>query len=259
MKMIKEGGFIHKQFLKKEKKLYEISDTIGCMSLANVQFLLKHNPEINPQKVEVNPNTIEPISFNHSIKERHDIRNKYEIPLNKVVFVYGGNLGKPQGLGFLIETIEKTDIENAFFLIVGDGTEFSKVKIWFDFYKPKNAKILQRLPKEDYDRLLLACDIGLIFLNKNFLIPNFPSRLLSYLEMKMPVIAATDANTDIGDIIENANCGYKVLSGDHEGMQSKINKLVYNNNLKELGDNAESLLLCEYTVDISYNLILKKF
>ena len=96
----------------------------------------------------------------------------------------------------------------------------------------------------------------MIFLNKHFLIPNFPSRLLSYLEMKMPVIAATDSNTDIGDIIENANCGYKVLSGDQDEMQIKLSKLLFEDDLKLLGNNAYSLLNQEYLVGRSYNLII---
>ncbi|MDM1042811.1 MULTISPECIES: glycosyltransferase family 4 protein [Empedobacter] len=257
MKMLKEGGFIHKQFVKKEKKLYQISDTIGCMSPANVDFVLKHNPDINPQKVEVNPNTIEPVSFNYSEEEKSSIRKKYNVPVYKKVLVYGGNLGKPQGLDFLLETIKETKNENAFFLIVGDGTEFPKMKEWFDSNKPINAKLLQRLPKEDYDRLLVACDVGLIFLDKNFLIPNFPSRLLSYLEMKIPVLAATDSNTDIGTIVEENDCGYKVISGNQQEMQEKL-KLLLNGNLQQMGQNAEQLLMNNYTVDQSYHLIVNK-
>lgn len=257
MKMLKEGGFIHKQFVKKEQKLYQISDTIGCMSPANVAFVLKHNPDINPQKVEVNPNTIEPVSFNYSEEEKSSIRKKYNVPVYKKVLVYGGNLGKPQGLDFLLETIKETKNENAFFLIVGDGTEFPKMKEWFDSNKPINAKLLQRLPKEDYDRLLVACDVGLIFLDKNFLIPNFPSRLLSYLEMKIPVLAATDSNTDIGTIVEENDCGYKVISGNQQEMQEKL-KLLLNGNLQQMGQNAEQLLMNNYTVDQSYHLIVNK-
>lgn len=257
MKMLNEGGFLHKQFVKKEKKLYSLSDTIGCMSPANVDFVLKHNPEVNSDKVEVNPNTIEPVSFNYSIEEKKSIRSKYGVPIDKKVLVYGGNLGRPQGLDFLLETIDATKNNDAFFLIVGDGTEFPRIKEWFDGNKPTNAKLLQRLPKEDYDKLLAACDIGLIFLDKNFLIPNFPSRLLSYLEMEIPVIAATDPNTDIGDIVEKANCGYKVLAGNQEEMQLKINQII-GDNLVELGKNGRNFLLKEYTVDKSYDLILKK-
>jgi glycosyltransferase involved in cell wall biosynthesis len=257
MKMLKKGGFLHKQFLRKEKNLYKISDTIGCMSPANVDFVLKHNPEINSKKVEVNPNTIEPKDFNYSEDQKIAIRKRYLIPIDKKVLVYGGNLGKPQGLDFLLETIKETKLECAFFLIVGNGTEFPKIVQWFENNKPHNAKLLQKLPKADYDMLLSACDVGLIFLDRNFLIPNFPSRLLSYLEMKMPVIAATDTNTDIGDIIEKANCGYKVIAGNQNEMQSKL-QAILNDNLQELGNDAKNLLVREYTVDKSFNLIIEK-
>jgi len=257
MNMIKKNGFLHKQFLRKEKKLYQISDTIGCMSQANLKFILKHHPEIESHKVEVNPNTIEPVTFNYSDEQKKAIREKYHIPTDKKVLVYGGNLGKPQGLDFLLETIQTTSLENVFFLIVGNGTEFPRIKSWFDDQKPAHAKLLQRLPKEDYDQLLAACDVGLIFLDKNFSIPNFPSRLLSYLEMKIPVIAATDPNTDIGDVIENANCGYKVIAGNQKEMQMKLETLLHDD-LKKMGHNAEKLLMSEYIVDRSYNLIMEK-
>ncbi|MDR0261947.1 MAG: glycosyltransferase family 4 protein [Sphingobacterium sp.] len=257
MNMLKKGGIMHKEFLKKEKKLYQISDAIGCMSPANRKFLLTHNPEIAADKVEVNPNTIEPITYDYTDEQKRKIRHKYGIPIDKTVFVYGGNLGKPQGLDFLLATINATENKNVFFLIVGDGTEFFKIKEWFNGHRPHNAALLQRLPKEDYDKLLAACNIGLIFLDKRFSIPNFPSRLLSYLEMKMPVLAATDPNTDVGDIIEKAECGYKVRAGDQAEMQQKIGCLM-NADLVRMGENAEKLLINEYKVDRSYQLIINK-
>ncbi|WKW45564.1 glycosyltransferase family 4 protein [Myroides sp. JBRI-B21084] len=257
MFMLKKNSFLHKQFVKKEKKLYQISDTIGCMSPANANFVLEHNPEIEESKVEVNPNTIEPKVFISSNEQKNAMRKKYGVPIDKKVLVYGGNLGKPQGLEFLLDTIKSTINKHAYFLIVGDGTEFIRIKKWFEKINPTNAKLIQRLPKEDYDNLLVTCDVGLIFLDKNFKIPNFPSRLLSYLEMRMPVIAATDSNTDIGDIIEKAHCGYKVIAGNQEEMQRKLNFLL-NQDLNKLGENAEKLLLDEYTVDKSYKLIIEK-
>ena len=33
----------------------------------------------------------------------NEIRVKYDVPLNKKIFIYGGNLGKPQGISFFIE------------------------------------------------------------------------------------------------------------------------------------------------------------
>ncbi|EKC47374.1 hypothetical protein OBE_15744, partial [human gut metagenome] len=48
---------------------------------------------------------------------------------------------------------------------------------------------MRRLPKEDYDIMVAACDVGMIFLDYRFTIPNFPSRLLSYMQAKIPVLA----------------------------------------------------------------------
>lgn len=260
MKMMKENSLLHRLFIKKEKRLYAISDTIGCMSPANKDYILKHNPEVANSKVEVNPNSIEPIVFSQSLEEKDIIKEKYELPLDKKIFVYGGNLGIPQGIDFLLETIEKVTNKGAFFLIVGSGTMYSKIEKWFLKEQPENAKLLAGLPKKDYDNLLGACDVGLIFLNKNFTIPNFPSRLLSYLEMRMPVIAATDASTDIGQIIEKQDCGKWVLSGDLKKMNEVITTFTAytSTDFEQKRKNAYQLLEDNYLVEYSYNLIVQK-
>lgn len=256
MKMIKAHSILHNMFVRKEKKLYQISDTIGCMSQANVNFVLQHNPEIKAEKVEVNPNTIEPNFINYLQEEKNAVKTKYNLPLDKKIVVYGGNLGKPQGLEFLLETISEVVLENVFYLIVGNGTEFDKIEKWFKIQNPINAKLIQSLPKKEYDLLLGACDIGLIFLHKDFTIPNFPSRLLSYLEMKMPVIAATDSNSDIGKIIQDANCGIWVKTGDTLKIKEAI--ITCSLNCKTMGEKAKNLLLNSYTVNVSYQLISNK-
>ena len=229
------------------------------MSEANKQYVINHNPDVNPSKVEVNPNTITPVPIFYTLEEKDAIRNDYGVPLDKKVFMYGGNLGIPQGVDFLLNMIAKSKEEKAFFLVVGSGTQFEKVENWFKMNKPTNAKLLSGLSKKKYDKLLAVCDVGMIFLHQNFTIPNFPSRLLSYLEMRMPVIAATDKNTDIGTVIENASCGNWVESGDINTMHKTIFKICENEELfRKMQDNSWKLLVNEYTVDKSYNLIKEK-
>ena len=104
--MISEKGFIHRYFRGKEKKLYQVSDYIGCMSPANVEYILKHNPELDRKKVEVNPNSIEPVSFEIVEKKIAAIRQRFGIPGGSVLFVYGGNIGKPQGINFLLNVLQ---------------------------------------------------------------------------------------------------------------------------------------------------------
>src|SRR5690554_6831703 len=136
MGLIKRGGLLHKYFQKKEKKLYNISDTIGCMSEANKNFILQNNTGISKEKVEVNPNTINPVLIKYNDKENVEVKKKYNIPLNKKIFVYGGNLGIPQGVDFLMETILKLEQPLAHILVVGSGTQFKKLENWFNLKKP---------------------------------------------------------------------------------------------------------------------------
>lgn len=257
MGFMKEGGILHQYFKKKEKRLYELSDTIGCMSKANKAFILKHNPEVPEAKVEVNPNSIKPVYINYTISEKNAIRKKYGIPTDKKVFVYGGNLGIPQGVDFLIEAIAGINSPEAHILVAGTGTQYSKLAAWFEKNKPNQATLLSGLPKDEYDMLLATCDVGLIFLDKRFTIPNFPSRLLSYLEMKKPVLAATDVNTDIGHVIETAGCGYWVEAGKLIDVQQKIEQLC-REDLNVMGKKGWDLLETAYLVEHSCRLIEEK-
>ncbi len=60
LQVIKKNSLIWRYFRAKEKRLYAISDYIGCMSPANVAYVLKHNPEVLENKIEVCPNSIKP-------------------------------------------------------------------------------------------------------------------------------------------------------------------------------------------------------
>lgn len=251
-------GILYKYFRNKEKKLYDISDKIGCMSQANVDYILANNPEIKEEKLEVFPNCIEIQDISLSSNEKKEMRCKYDIPLDKKVFVYGGNLGKPQGIPFIIDCIrsEKNN-RDVFFLIVGDGTEYSKLEEFERKERPLNFKLMKRLPKEDYDKMIASCDIGMIFLDYRFTIPNFPSRVLSYMQAKLPVFACTDKNTDIGEMIINEKLGWWCHSNSVENFTKIIKEIDYDR-LDDMGNASWNYLKNNYSVDVWCKLIVKE-
>lgn len=251
-------GLLYKNFRRKESKLYALSDRIGCMSQANVEYLLKNNPEIDPQKVEVCPNAIEVQDMSVSADVRAELRDKYGIPQDKKVFVYGGNLGRPQGIPFLIRCLEaQKENPDAYFFIVGDGTEYKKLEAWFREAKPQNAQLQQRLPKEDYDRLVAACDVGLIFLDHRFTIPNFPSRLLSYLQAKLPVLCCTDPNTDIGKVCVEGGFGWWCESDDAAAFAKTVDSALAVD-LTAMGESGFQYLNEHYTAEKAYEIIMDR-
>lgn len=264
--MFGEKSFFNWYFRRKEKALYKVSDYIGCMSPANVKFVLEHNPEVSASRVEVAPNSIE---LDNSIVDpeqeesrRVYIRKKYNLPINRPIFIYGGNLGKPQGIDFLIKCLDAVKNRlDCYFVVVGSGTEKYKLDNWYERQNHSDnlaVKVMSSLPKEDYDLLVKYCDVGMIFLDHQFTIPNYPSRLLSYLENKMPVICATDVNTDIGKIAEENGYGYWCESVKPEDFAALVDKMLASD-MKAMGERGYEFLKKNYLVENTYNAIMSHF
>ena len=268
-------GVLYRFFRRKEKKLYALSDYIGCMSPANVEYVVRHNPEVDPAKVEVAPNSVELCHTEITEStESTSVREKYGLPTDKPIFIYGGNLGKPQGIPFLMECLEasagRTDCH---FVVIGTGTELPKLKAWYENLnlnvnlndndrsaegrlqgRNLNVTVMEGLPKAEYDELVRSCDVGLIFLDHRFTIPNFPSRLLSYLENGMPVLCATDPNTDMGRIAEENGFGFCCESNSVEAFTAILDRMIAADR-QEMGRKGYEFLKKNYLVENTYQAI----
>jgi glycosyltransferase involved in cell wall biosynthesis len=255
--LIKKASFLYKYFRKKEEKLYDISDFIGCMSPKNCEYVLKNN-HIAKEKIEVFPNSIKISDFS-TATDYSDIYQRYSIPKDKILFLYGGNLGKPQGIAFLIDIIDNFEkLENSFLLIVGSGTEYGKIENHILTHKICNTKLISFLPKKDYDSILKKADVGLIFLDKRFTIPNFPSRLTAYMDYALPILAATDKSTDLKETLEHSECGFWCESGDTEAFMKYVEILSKDKEKRvKMGKNGRKYLEKNYNIEKNIDILLK--
>ena len=259
--MFGERSLFNWYFRRKEMALYKVSDFIGCMSPANVEFIRKHNPYYPAENVEVASNSVELCHTEITEStESTTVREKYGLPADKPIFIYGGNLGKPQGIDFLIQCLEANKYrDDCYFVVVGNGTEYGKLHAWHESMNEKCAvQLIQRLPKEDYDKLVRSCDVGLIFLDHRFTIPNYPSRLLGYLQQSMPIICATDPNTDMGRIAEENGYGYWCESNDVNAFTALVDKMLASDR-RAMGLRGYEFLKANYTVQNTYDAIMKHF
>jgi len=249
-------------FRAKEKKLYNLSDTIGCMSPKNKEFLIEHNDYLDEGKIEILPNSVIPQESNlRSMTLNAEYRKKYGIPQDARVFMYGGNLGKPQGIPFIMECLEKVkNIENAYYVICGTGTEYRKLEEYVKESGNEKIILLNGLPKKEYTELLNIADIGLIFLDYRFTIPNFPSRLLSYMEKAIPVLSCTDPNTDVGSIVENNRFGWQCYSNDSDAFAKLVRNIMAlsDEELVQMGRKGQAYLCEHYNSSVNVEKILKQ-
>lgn len=254
--MFSKTGVIYKWFRYKEKLLYKISDRIGCMSQANVEYLMKCNTDIDKTKVEICPNAIIPCGEKDKTKERQCLHEKLSIPQETIVYLYGGNLGKPQGIPFLLECLRQNmGRKDAYFIICGTGSELGLIDDFVKLNNPQNVKLIKGLPKEEYDALVCGCDVGLIFLDARFTIPNYPSRILSYMENSMPILLCTDKNTDVGKAPVDNNYGLWCESTDADAFSVCVD-MMNSADILKLGKNSRDYLLHHFTADLCYSIIM---
>ena len=257
LKILSKINPIYWYFRYKEKILYKIATKIGCMSKGNIEYLKQHNTEISDSKLELFPNTIK---LNNEIKTLKyiDYKEKYNIPKGKCVAVYGGNFGKPQGIEFLKKVLnEYRDSNKIHFLLFGKGTEKNNLFRYIEDKKIKNVTIEDYIPSDEYSELLKQADIGLVFLDYRFTIPNIPSRTLSYFESGIPIMAATDKNTDYKNFIENeTKSGLWAESNGIDAYKEKLNYLIENKDKRiELGKNGREYLEKNLTTEISVKIL----
>lgn len=258
--MFKEGSFLYRYFRKKERMLYAMSDYIGCMSPANMQYVMDYNPDVEKAKLELCPNSID-IEANQIFPDKASIRKELEIPSDAMLFIYGGNLGKPQGVDFLLDVLKtNADKDDRYFLIIGRGTEYNKINGWIVSSKVRNVKLLPFVPKEEYNYIVSSGDVGMVFLDRRFTIPNFPTRIMGYLLHRMPILFATDPVTDVGRIVEENGCGFWVESGQLDEFNSKIAFFVnHREAIPAMQKNAFKLLSEQYEVSVTYKAIISHF
>lgn len=255
--MFSRRSLFYAYFRRKERLMYGVSDYIGCMSPANVRYVIEHNADVDPAIVELAPNSYDLPAEQSSVADHNAIRQRYSLPTDKPIFIYGGNMGKPQGIPFLIECLKAVaDREDCHFVVVGDGTEYPKLQSWVESAKPKAITLLRTLPKDDYDALTASCDVGLIFLDYRFTIPNYPSRLLPYLMERKPIIAATDRSCDTGTLAEENGYGYWCPSNSVEHFQECVERMLKANR-KEMGERGYQFYLNNYTTEHTYQAIVK--
>lgn len=244
-----------KYFSYNEKQLYLNSDCIGCMSSANAVYLLVHNSYLLNHRIEICPNTINPKEA--LVTDKASLREQFELPQDKIIFICGGNFGKPQGVDFILRILEANkERTDRYFVICGAGTDFDMIRT-YSMNNNTNLKVLDYLEQEAFGSLLSACDVGLLFLDHRFTIPNYPSRLLDYMNYGLPVFAATDRATDIRLTIYGGDFGWWCESNDVSEYLCMMDEICSKlEEIPEKAENSRRYLEEHYTTLIAYEKIV---
>ena len=239
-------------FRRKEKLIYELADLIGCMSKGNVDYVIRHNDELDIAKLTLLPNWIGCDRNESSEVDSTAVKARFGLE-EKFVALFGGNFGKPQKIEAILELAAsvKSTHRDIVFLLIGKGTEKSRIANLVEEQDLTNVVIKERLPLDDYLQLAAACDVGMVNLSEKFTIPNIPSRTLAYWASGLPVIASVDANTDFGAMLESADAGVWSITGDLESYRANLLKLYDDEaSRRQMGENGRQAIRDLYATEI---------
>lgn len=146
---------------------------------------------------------------------------------NGFKIMFAGNFGEAQDFENIMKVIlELKSNKNIKFILVGDGRKMSFVK---EFIEENNLQetvfIMGRHPLESMASFFDKADAMLVTLKDD---PIFnltvPAKVQAYMSASKPILAMI--NGECADIVNYANCGYAVSSGDYKALSNEILKMV---------------------------------
>lgn len=242
--LLHKEGLLYRFFHYYEKKQYFVADRIGVESDSNMTYFQNQNwsKSLNLE-VLYNWKDIEQLP-----QKNTNYRQQLGLE-NKIVFVYGGNIGITQDVGNIVRLAKNLQkFPQVYFLLFGDGEEVNKLKKIINNYHLQNIAIYPAIHQNEYLSMLSEFDVGLVSLNKKLKSHNFPSKILDYLLLGMPVLASINAANDSQEILCKSRAGLVSINGEDELFCEHVKMLAFNAKLRqELGENAHKLLVSKFS------------
>lgn len=239
-----------------ESYLMRRFDVIGCMSPKNIEYLHNHCA-IAPgtQSVHLPLWTSRP-SFKR--EPREVVRQRYDIPPDVHVFVFGGQFVAGRGIDDMLAAAERLDAtaDPILFLFIGRGPLAEDINA---LVRAGNrcVKLLPGVSRSEYLSLLSACDVGVVCTLRDVTVPTFPSKTVDYLLADLPILASVEAATDYGDFIESNGVGTQVLAGDVDGFVAAARRLCSSpQEAKMMKSRAKACLDGQFSLDRAARIVL---
>jgi len=245
----------------KNRILFKNADRIIVLGKQMKQKIIENlNGRIESSKIQVIHNWENP-EFIKPIKKKDNsfaVKNGYD---KKLTLLYSGNLGQHHDLMTIVKAAEKVKNLPVKFVFIGEGAQKRKLQ---DYVKNKNLDNVDFYPYQSLEKLpetLTCADVSLV--SENFRVNGLcvSSKMYSSLASGRAILALVNENSDIGEIISDFKCGFRVDQGNSDKIVECIKfSIEHPRELEEIGFKARKTFEENFTFDIAlkkYIIILK--
>ena len=199
-------------------------------------------------KTEVHPLWVDTEFFRPAPEEdAAKIRQDYGMS-DKLVVMYTGNLGLPQGLDTAIkcaQLLQERGHDKVLFVFVGGGADRDRLTQLTREYGLENVMFIPPQPVSAMPAFMSASDILLVHLDKApFRLGTVPGKLLTYMSAGRPVLAGLQG--EAADIVEHNQCGVLLEPQNVEAMAQGILKLEDPETRRQMGEAGRRTAVSQY-------------
>lgn len=215
-----------------ESWLMKKFDTVSTISVRMVERL--ESKGVESQKCQLFENWVETDSI-YPMKGRVPLYKQLELPENRSIILYSGNMGEKQGLELIVEAAKSLkDRPDLMFLLCGTGSSRERLQTMSESLG--NVRFLPLQPLDKLNELLNLADIHLLPQKSGAEDLVMPSKLTNMMASGRPIVATAAKHTQIAKVLIDS--GIVVAPDDSEAFCRAITTLIDNaDEAKRLGCN----------------------
>lgn len=237
---------------------YKLSDIVGCMSPENINFIKKEHKIPNTTRCTVLYNWMNYTPYTE--EGFSDLRRERNLE-DKFIVLFGGNIGLGQCIENIVDLAKHyLSNDNICFVVIGKGVKKDELQQICKDESLNNVIFMDFIPRNEYLQFVKSVDLGLISIHGNNAAPTCPSKVISYMSLKIPVLALINKNSDYGQVfLERPNAGFWSVASDKKQIYEQFDKLYADKELrKQMGENGYRFYCENLTTEKVFNEMIKQ-
>jgi glycosyltransferase involved in cell wall biosynthesis len=206
---------------------------------------------LDPSRVHVIPNWADPGALFPLPKAESRFAREHGL-IEPFTLLYSGNLGLYYEFDTILDAAARLQGENFRLVFVGSGGKRQYIADGIARRGLQNVLMLPYQPFELLNESLNGCDASLVTIAAGIEGISFPSKLYSSLAVGKPVLAISESDSELREVVEGEGVGRWTALGDTEGLAEAIRGLMRDPGACEaMGQRARSLMERRYAIDAS--------
>lgn len=232
-------------FSSMERFIYRKATHISLISERFRQNLIGKGvepPKMTLIPVWADPEAVRPLPKENGFRKLHGLSNQF-------VVMYAGNIGHTSSLEDVLWAAEKLKGEpGLFFVILGEGVKKPILQEMARTKGLENVLFLPYQPREIFAEMMAAADLSLVTLNQASSLSSLPSKTFNIMASARPILSVTPPDSEIANLITEAQCGIIVPPNQPVMLAEKILNLKRNGKgLMEMGQKGRHQLETKFS------------